>query len=209
MLPLKVLSYPIRLDFASFQSEIVAVDPVFRLGFINFIGINYYLSKHMEEHSDSKGDAFQINDLKVLLQVREEELESLRMDAVRIAELNSLLEQKLLAFEQLEHSLQASQKKVASATRREESTEQALLQCLPFEMEYHQINKTLQSREAEINYLQEACVEIRKLSDEMDVLKARLSERESELELIRLDNEYLRDALKAVHTQIPEPFSTL
>jgi hypothetical protein len=167
------------------------------------------MSKYTKEDSNSKSEAFQINDLKVLLQVREEELESLRKDAHRIAELNSLLGQRLLGFEQLEQSLQDWQNKARSATRREDATEQALLQCLPFELEYHQINKTLQSRVAEINYLQEACIEIRKLSNEMDQLKARLSERESELELIRLDNEYLREALKAAHAEIPEPLSTL
>jgi hypothetical protein len=157
---------------------------------------------------DFESENLSMNDLQVLLQLREEELQEYRQQSNRVAELSSLLEDRLLAFGQMQEKLLEWQQKAMSATRREDATERELLQCLPFEQQFHALKKTVQSREAEISWLQEETIEIRKQNEIIDQLNERLAACESELEMIRLDNYYLREALKAARADIPEPFST-
>jgi DNA repair exonuclease SbcCD ATPase subunit len=157
---------------------------------------------------DFESENLSMNDLQVLLQLREEELQEYRQQSNRVAELSSLLEDRLLAFGQMQEKLLEWQQKAMSATRREDATERELLQCLPFEQQFHALKKTVQSREAEISWLQEETIEIRKKNEIIDQLNERLAACESELEMIRLDNYYLREALKAARADIPEPFST-
>ena len=157
---------------------------------------------------DFESENLSMNDLQVLLQLREEELQEYRQQSNRVAELSSLLEDRLLAFGQMQEKLLEWQQKAMSATRREDATERELLQCLPFEQQFHALKKTVQSREAEISWLQEETIEIRKQNEIIDQLTERLAACESELEMIRLDNYYLREALKAAKADIPEPFST-
>jgi DNA repair exonuclease SbcCD ATPase subunit len=156
--------------------------------------------------SEFELESLTMKDLQVLLQLREEELQELRQQSNQVAECRSLLEERLLAFGQMQETLLEWQKRAMSATRREDATERELLQCLPFEQQYHALKKTIQSRESEIAWLQEEVTEIRKQNEVIDHLKERLAACESELELIRLDNYYLREALKAAHAEIPEPF---
>jgi hypothetical protein len=150
--------------------------------------------------SDTTPETLSLQDLQVLLEMREEELQEYRQSALRVAELRSLLEERLYAFEQMQELLLEWQKKTISATRREEATERELLQCLPFEQSYRALQKTVQSREAEIAWLQDESAEIKKLNDIIEGLKNRLAVCESELELNRLENQDLREALKNAET---------
>lgn len=153
--------------------------------------------------SDIRSENLSLHDLQVLLEMREEDLQECREKAVQVSELRSLLDERLLAFGQMQEMLLEWQKKTISATRREDATERELLQCLPFEQSYNALKKTIQSREAEIAWLQDESAEIRKLHELIDELRNRLSVCESELELSRLDNQYLREALKNAETNNP------
>lgn len=157
--------------------------------------------------SDTRSETLTILDLQVLLEMREEELEEYRQQVMQVSELRSLLEERLLAFGQMQEKLLEWQKKTISATRREEATERELLQCLPFEQSYHALQKTVQSRDAEIAWLQEEYTEIRELHDVIHDLKNRLAVCESELDLIRLDNQHLREELKNAETNNLKTFS--
>jgi hypothetical protein len=152
---------------------------------------------------NTSSETLSLLDLQVLLEMREEELQEYRQQALQVSELRSLMDERLLAFGQMQEKLLEWQKKTISATRREEATERELLQCLPFEQSYHALQKTVQSREAEIAWLQDEFTEIRELHDVIDDLKNRLAVCESELELIRMDNQHLRETLKNATTNNP------
>lgn len=168
--------------------------------FPNFMRFNKLCTFNFQDMPDTTSENLSLLDLQVLLEMREEELQEYRQQAEQVSELRSLLEKRLLAFDQMQEKLLEWQKKTISATRREEATERELLQCLPFEQSYHALQKTVQSREAEIAWLQDESAETRKLFDVIDDLKNRLALCESELELIRLNNQHLREALKNAKT---------
>jgi hypothetical protein len=141
---------------------------------------------------------FELNDLEYLISLREEELMMLKNKVASINELQSRYDQQLYHMEQLQHFVKEEQKKNIGAVKRENATEEELIQSIAIEKEYYSLQEQLKSSmialEDTNNQLTDAVGMYKKLKD----MKNKIASLESSLEIAQLDNQFLKEELEEI-----------
>jgi len=134
-------------------------------------------------------------DLNYLIQLREEELAEMKNASRHIAEMHSKINLNLYEFEQMQNFIETEQRKIEGAKRREENLEQEILDSIKVEKSYYEIREEFDSNKIALNDLNDQLKEALNIYKEVTILKSKISELESSLEIALLDNHFLKDDL--------------
>ena len=140
----------------------------------------------------------QLDDVNMMISVREQELDLLRQRAAQAAEMQSRLDTNLLEFEQMQNSIGFSQQKNAGASQRLEQMEEELYSSIKDQLKSEHKVKDFESLEANLldttNELQEAAAAYRQLRD----IKSKLAATQSDLEIAYMEITSLKEELQEV-----------
>jgi len=138
---------------------------------------------------------FQLKDLEYLIQLKEEELADLRRASQQVAELQSKIDQNLYQFEQMQLLISEEQKKLQGALKREASMEQELIDVIGIEKSYYEIKEKFNSTKTALHDITEQMNEAATIYQQWISLKKKVAELESNLEIVNLDNQFLKEEL--------------
>jgi flagellin-like hook-associated protein FlgL len=140
----------------------------------------------------------QLDDVNMMIKVREEELELLRARALQASEMQSRLDTNLLEFEQMQNNLGFSQQKNEGASRRLEQMEEELYASIKDQLKSEDKVKDFESLEANLldttNELQEAATAYKQLRE----IRSKLAATQSDLEIANMEITSLREELQEV-----------
>ncbi|RYY71505.1 MAG: hypothetical protein EOO13_02910 [Chitinophagaceae bacterium] len=140
----------------------------------------------------------QLDDVNMMIQVREEELDLLRHRAQEAAAMQSKLDTNLLEFEQMQNNLGFSQQKNAGSSQRLEEMEEELYASIKDQLKSDNKVKDFESLEANLldttTELQEAASAYKQLRD----TKSKLAATQSELEIAYMEINSLKEELEEV-----------
>lgn len=140
----------------------------------------------------------QLDDVNMMIKIREEELDLLRKRASEASEMQSRLDTNLLEFEQMQHSLGFSQQKNEGAAQRLEQMEEELYASIKDQLKSEERVKDFESLEANLldttNELQEAAAAYKQLRE----IKSKLAATQSDLEIANMEITSLKEELKEV-----------
>ena len=140
----------------------------------------------------------QLDEVNMMISVREQELDLLRQRAAQAAEMQSRLDTNLLEFEQMQNSIGFSQQKNAGASQRLEQMEEELYSSIKDQLKSEHKVKDFESLEANLldttNELQEAAAAYRQLRD----IKSKLAATQSDLEIAYMEITSLKEELQEV-----------
>lgn len=138
---------------------------------------------------------FQLKDLEYLIQLKEEELEDLKKASSNVAELQSKIDQQLYRFEQMQLVIGDEQQKLQGALKREAATEQELIDAIQIEKSYYEIKEEFTSTKTALHDINEQMNEAATIYQQVVLLKKKVAELESNLEITTLDNQFLKEEL--------------
>lgn len=140
----------------------------------------------------------QLDDVNMMIKVREEELDLLRKRAADAAAMQSQLDSNLMEFEQMQNSIGFSQQKNEGFTHRLEEMEQELYDSIKDQLKSAEKVKDFESLEANLldttNELQEAAAVYKQLRD----MKSKLAVTQSDLEIANMEITSLKEELAEV-----------
>lgn len=140
----------------------------------------------------------QLDDVNMMIKIREEELELLRNRAAEAAAMQSQLDTNLLEFEQMQHSIGFSQRKNAGSVKRLEEMEDELYASIKDQLKSADKVKDFESLEANLldttNELQEAASAYKQLRD----IRSKLAATQSDLEIANMEITSLKEELAEV-----------
>jgi len=141
----------------------------------------------------------QLDDVNMMIKVREEELDLLRKRATEAAAMQSQLDSNLLEFEQMQNNLGFSQQKNEGASQILEQMEEELYASIKDQLKSEKKVKDFESLEASLldttNELQEAAAAYKQLRE----IKSKLAATQSDLEIANMEITSLREELKEVN----------
>lgn len=153
--------------------------------------------------SDDNSYALQLQDLEYMIQLREEELQEMKASVIKLAELQSKIDNQLIAFEHLQNIIGNHQQKEIGFLKREASMEDEMLQSIEGESAFYQLQKKLESNEIEINKQMRELKEAVELYHEISDLQKKNTELESALEMANLDNQFLKEEIEELRKRQP------
>lgn len=140
----------------------------------------------------------QLDDVNMMIRIREEELELLRNRANEAAAMQSQLDSNLLEFEQMQNSIGFSQQKNEGTSQRLEEMEQELYASIKDQLRSEEKVKDFESLEANLldttQELQEAAAAYKQLRD----MKSKLAATQSDLEIANMEITSLKEELAEV-----------
>ncbi|MFM7709977.1 MAG: hypothetical protein ACKO5C_03605 [Ferruginibacter sp.] len=134
-----------------------------------------------------------VQDLETLLAIREEELEEWRAKTGTIASLNSRIETQLLAMDQMQQRISEEMQQKQGALRREAALENELIQGIETEKAYYALQSAVDHLSAELKHVQDQLTELSDAIQSAAALKNRVAELESELDIQRMENYFLKN----------------
>ena len=135
-------------------------------------------------------------DLTYLLNLREEELAEIKNTSSEMAELQSKLERHLLELETLQNFIEIQQRQKEKHIKIAASLEEEMNSSLDAEKMYYQMKEAFESNKTALIDLQEQIRDSSLLQKEVHSLKMTIRQLESDLEISRLDNQFLRETLQ-------------
>jgi hypothetical protein len=148
-----------------------------------------YIKDLKQENEDLQ---FQLKDLEYLIQLKEEELADLKKASQHVAELQSKIDQNLYQFEQMQLHISDEQHKLQGALKREASMEQELIDVIGIEKSYYEIKEEFISTKTALQDINEQMNEAASIYQQCISLKKKVTELESNLEIVNLDNQFLK-----------------
>ncbi len=137
----------------------------------------------------------QLQDVNMIIEIREEELELLRKRAQEATVMQSTLANNLNGFDQMQQYIGSSERIGEATAKRLEATEDELYASIKEQMEYSEAMKGLNSMEANLAdtslELEEASKAYKKAAD----MKSLLAAARSDLEIAALNIKNLREEL--------------
>jgi regulator of replication initiation timing len=155
------------------------------------------LSDNLLQQLKSENELLQIQlqDVNDMIKVREEELEILRETAAHAVSLQSRLDMNLDEFYQMQDHIGNQQQYAAGAAKREASLESELLQSIEMETQLYNMKDQFASTKAALADLNNEMNSLASVHKDVAVLKARITELESNLEIAALENGFLKEEL--------------
>ncbi len=138
----------------------------------------------------------QLDDVNMMIKIREEELDLLRKRAQEAAEMQSRIDTNLLEFEQMQNSLGYQQQKNDGKNDRLAEMEEELYQSIKEQLQADEKLKDFASLQANLldtaNELEEASAIYKK----MQQMKTKLAATQSELEICLIEIDSLKEELQ-------------
>ena len=155
------------------------------------------ISDKLLQHLKSENEHLQVQleDVNEMIRIREEELEMLRKTAAWAISLQSRLDINLDEFYQMQDLIGNQQHLAEGAAKRELAMENEILQSIEMETELYNIKDQFASTKAALtdaNYEMDKMISANK---EIAILKKRITELESNLEIASLENGFLKEEL--------------
>ena len=138
----------------------------------------------------------QLQDLNEMINAREEELEILRKKATLAIELQSRLDMNLDGFYQMQSMIGEQQQVVQAASKREASLEKELLESIEMETRFYTLKDQLESTKAALSDVNKEMDKMASLYKEVAQLKSKISELESNAEIMVMENGFLKEELE-------------
>ena len=153
------------------------------------------LSDNLLQQLKSENELLQIQlqDVNYMIQVREEELEILRRTAAHAVSLQSRLDMNLDEFYQMQDHIGNQQQYAEGAAKREASLESELLQSIEMETQLYNMKDQFASTKAALADLNNEMNSMASVHKEVAILKAKITELESNLEIAALENGFLKE----------------
>lgn len=146
--------------------------------------------------SDNELLQLELDDVNMLIRIKEEELALLRQRAKEAAEMQSRLDNNLNEFEQMQNNLGAAEQKTAGFYMRMQQLEDDLYQSMREQLDYAEKQQVMNSLEANLLdttiELDEAAAVYKKLA----AMKTKLAATESNNEIYLLEINSLKDELQ-------------
>ena len=150
----------------------------------------------------------QLADLDYMLSLREEELEELRHTAEQARALQSRIEHHLYDIEQMQLHIGDRQQQMLGAEKREAAMEEELLQTMRAEQAYYDIKSKYESTLAAINDLKAQLTDSTLLYQHIQQQQKKITALESQVDMLQLDNGFLKEELEELRAIVPDTFST-
>lgn len=138
---------------------------------------------------------YQLKDLEYLIQLKEEELDDLKKASQQVSSLQSKIDQNLYQFEQMQLFINEEQQKLQGALKREASIEQELIDGIATEKSYYEIKEEFNSTKTALQDINEQMNEAATIYQQLVLMKKKVAELESNLEIANLDNQFLKEEL--------------
>ena len=138
---------------------------------------------------------YQLKDLEYLIQLKEEELDDFKKASQQVSSLQSKIDQNLYQFEQMQLFINEEQQKLQGALKREASIEQELIDGIATEKSYYEIKEEFNSTKAALQDINEQMNEAATIYQQLVLMKKKVAELESNLEIANLDNQFLKEEL--------------
>ena len=138
----------------------------------------------------------QLQDITEIINIREEELETLRKKSAYSILLQSTLDGNLEEITQMQHFIGEQQRKTAGAEKREASMENEMIESLEMEKEFYNIRDKYESARAAITDLDNELAETTSMYRQLAASIARVAELESSLEIALMEKEDLKEKLE-------------
>ena len=149
-----------------------------------------------ELKNENQALQLQLQDLEYMIQMREDELVYLKKAADSVAELQSRFDHNLYEFEQMQNRIGDQQQKAEGAARREIALEDELIQTIQTETAYYELRDQFKSSKAAFDDINSQLEDMSLLYRELADLKSKVTELESNLEIVNLDNQFLKEDLE-------------
>lgn len=146
----------------------------------------------------------EMEELEFLIEMKEEELDELKQAAAQIAFLQSNLTKNLEELDIVKYNMREAQEKLKGAQKRENALEEEIIYSIETEKNYYELKEEYQASLNTIEIQQEELKTTPSLVIEMKNLRSRLAEAMSEIELLQLDNQYLREDLQQLQNRPPD-----
>lgn len=140
----------------------------------------------------------QLQDVNMIIEIREEELELLRKRAQEAAVMQSKLENNLTGFEQMQMHIGATEQISNSNAQRLEAMEEELYRSMKEQLGYMEAIKGFNSLEANLADTSMELEEATRVYKKAAQMKSSLAEAQSNLEIANLTIKNLRDELEEV-----------
>lgn len=145
----------------------------------------------------------EMDELELLIEMKEEELGELKQIASEWAALHSKLDENKIELERLKYKILEEQQKMEGAHKREISLEEEIIYSIETEKNYYELKEQYQSSLNTIEIQHEELKSTPALIKEINNLRGKMAEAMSEIELLQLDNQYLREDLKEWQNRQP------
>jgi oligoendopeptidase F len=138
----------------------------------------------------------QLDDVNMLIRVREEELDLLRKRAQEAAEMQSRIDTNLLEFEQMQNNLGFSQQQNEGKNDRLAEMEEELYQSIKDQLQADEKMKDFASLQANLLDTASELEEASAVYKKMQQMKTKLAATQSELEICLIEIESLKEELR-------------
>ena len=138
----------------------------------------------------------QLDDVNMMIKVREEELDLLRKRAQEAAEMQSRIDANLLEFEQMQNTIGFNQQQNEGKNDRLAEMEEELYQSIKDQLKADEKLKEFNSLQANLLDTTQELEEASAVYKKMQQMKTKLAATQSELEICLLEIESLKEDLK-------------
>ena len=138
----------------------------------------------------------QLQDVNEMIKVREEELDILRKNAAHAVSLQSMLDQNLDQFYQMQNQIGDDQRQKAGAAKRYASLENELMQSIEMETELYNIRDQYASTKAALSDANNEMDKMASLYKEVAILTKKIAGLESNIEIMTMENGFLKEELE-------------
>ena len=136
------------------------------------------LNRLIKENEDLQA---QVEELNMILSVREQELELMKKNPGEAAELRSMLDVHLDEFQAMQNQIGEKQRQVEGAAERELELEQELTGAAEFVQLYNELLQEYASSQAQLNDTQAQLLELDRRNRQLQEIAGRIGEVESKL----------------------------
>lgn len=147
----------------------------------------------------------QLQDLNEMISAREEELELLRKKATQAIELQSRLDMNLDGFYQMQQIIGEQQQNAEAASKREASLEKELIESIEMETRFYNLKDQLESTKAALTDVNKEVDKMASLYKEVAQLKSRITELESNADIMTMENGFLKEELEKIRQETQAP----
>ena len=148
-----------------------------------------------EENQSLKNE---LADVQYMLELREEELNEIKNKPGSLPQLHSKIEEQLYAFEHMQQLIERMQCEAVASGNREKSMEDELVYSMEEEKKSYGIQQQLNSAQLALEDLKNQLKESMSLYEELNLLQRKTAELESMLELLQLDNGFLKEEIQTL-----------
>lgn len=150
----------------------------------------------------------ELKELEYLIEMKEEELLELKQAVASISEIQSRLSMNMDEVDMIREKMTRQKELILAAQKREHALEEEIIYSIETEKNYYELKEEYQCVMNMLETQQEELKTTPAMVKELADLRSKLTEALSEIELLQLDNQYLREDLQSLQNRQPDFFTT-